>query len=138
MDILLLMATPALIILFMFPKQSQAITYSEGSIFFTSYINSLKENTGAEEIIQTDTIDNGYPAKKFESVPFEEKGIKGLIIRRNNASYFISAEFEEAEKNNAGLNKFLQSVCDGTVSPNRMEKISFSKRRVFQLGAGGY
>ena len=90
-------------------KAREGTQLMQGEWFFESYINSLKSTLSDTEIEQRDTMLYGYPAKILTSAPYDGKLSKGIMLRRDNISYLLFAEYDKEEKKQEDLDRFFGS-----------------------------
>mgnify|MGYP003575172891 CR=1 FL=1 len=78
--------------------------------FFDHYISLVEQNTGGKEVQVTDTVINGFAAKAFASLPFNDAITKGLIVKRFNLCYYVAAEYFNGQSA-ADAERFLTSFA---------------------------
>lgn len=88
-------------------KALAGLEYTDGEYFFQNYVDHIKL-LSAEEPVITDTLINGYAGKNFLTRS-PGNHVKGLVIKRANNSYFLTAEYEPADAAEAEADKFLKS-----------------------------
>lgn len=77
--------------------------------YFYSYIEQLRQSTGADEIEQTDTLIAGYPAKWLHAKYYNDQVAEGLVISRGNLNYVVFAEYDSALVRHADIGRFFNS-----------------------------
>lgn len=92
-----------------FSRADEGNQLMQGEWFFSSYVQSLKNNMGNVDIEQVDTTLFGYPAKMVVSEPYKGQVTEGIILRRSNTSYLVFAEYDKEEKNEADLKRYFES-----------------------------
>lgn len=81
--------------------------YLEGDYFFQNYVDHVKSLAPEEPAIE-DTVINGYAGKRFMTKSPDNR-VKGFVLKRTNASYFVTAEYEPGNEAEAAVDKFLNS-----------------------------
>ena len=92
-------------------RPSSGHVFKETEQFFQSYISSIEEEMDKSLVTIVDTSTGGYPARFYSAGPSKGRMMQGIIVKRDNIGYYVSAEYETLSPDQPDVRRFLSSFA---------------------------
>lgn len=90
-------------------KAKPGIELSVLPFLSNTYITSFSNEMGNVDFEKKDTSVSGFPSVYFNSEQNEGRAMRGLIIKRNNSCYLVTAEYDYFRSIHSDLDRFFSS-----------------------------